>query len=60
MTLETTPIQDVVIINPTVFEDSRGYFMEAYNHNTLANQGITTRFVQDNQSFSKRCCYYFK
>ncbi len=54
MTIETTPIQDLVIINPTVFEDTRGYFFEAYNQNTLASQGITINFVQDNQSFSKR------
>jgi dTDP-4-dehydrorhamnose 3,5-epimerase len=54
MTIETTPIQDLVIINPTVFEDTRGYFFEAYNQNTLAAEGINIHFVQDNQSFSKR------
>jgi dTDP-4-dehydrorhamnose 3,5-epimerase len=54
MTIENTPIQDLLIINPTVFEDARGYFFEAYNQNTLAAQGITINFVQDNQSFSKR------
>jgi dTDP-4-dehydrorhamnose 3,5-epimerase len=54
MTIETTPIQDLVIINPTVFEDARGYFFEAYNQNSLAAEGINIHFVQDNQSFSKR------
>ncbi len=54
MTIETTPIQDLLIINPTVFEDTRGYFFEAYNQNTLTAQGINIHFVQDNQSFSKR------
>jgi dTDP-4-dehydrorhamnose 3,5-epimerase len=54
MTIETTPIQDLVVINPTVFEDVRGYFFEAYNQNTLAAQGVNISFVQDNQSFSKR------
>ncbi len=54
MTIETTPIQDSLIINPTVFEDTRGYFFEAYNQNSLAVQGIHINFVQDNQSFSKR------
>ncbi len=54
MTIETTPIQDLLIINPTVFEDTRGYFFEAYNQNTLTAQGININFVQDNQSFSKR------
>ena len=54
MTIETTPIQDLVIINPTVFEDARGYFFEAYNQNALVAEGIHINFVQDNQSFSKR------
>jgi len=54
MTIETTPIQDLVIINPTVFEDARGYFFEAYNQNALAAEGVNIQFVQDNQSFSKR------
>ncbi len=54
MELQYTTIQDLLIINPTVFEDTRGYFFEAYNQNTLAAQGITINFVQDNQSFSKR------
>ena len=54
MTIETTPIKDLVIINPTVFEDTRGYFFEAYNQNALAGLGVTINFVQDNQSFSKR------
>ena len=54
MTIETTPIQDLVIINPTVFEDTRGYFFEAYNQNAIAAQGIHINFVQDNQSFSKK------
>jgi dTDP-4-dehydrorhamnose 3,5-epimerase len=54
MTIETTNIQDLVIINPTVFEDARGYFFEAYNQNAIAAEGIQINFVQDNQSFSKR------
>ena len=54
MTIETTPIQDLLIINPTVFEDARGYFFEAYNQEKLAALGVTIDFVQDNQSFSKR------
>jgi dTDP-4-dehydrorhamnose 3,5-epimerase len=54
MAIETTPIQDLVIINPTVFEDARGYFFEAYNQSTLVAEGININFVQDNQSFSKR------
>lgn len=54
MTIEPTPINDLVVLHPTVFEDSRGYFFEAYNQNQLAELGITIDFVQDNQSFSKR------
>jgi dTDP-4-dehydrorhamnose 3,5-epimerase len=54
MNIEQTLIQDLVIINPTVFEDSRGYFFEAYNQAKLQLDGINYQFIQDNQSFSKR------
>ncbi len=54
MNIETTPIQDLVIINPTVFEDERGYFMESFNQQKLQEAGIHIPFVQDNQSFSKQ------
>jgi dTDP-4-dehydrorhamnose 3,5-epimerase len=54
MTIETTPIQDLVIIKPAVFEDDRGYFMESYNQQKLEEAGIHIPFLQDNQSFSKR------
>ncbi len=53
MKIETTPIQDLVIINPTVFEDERGYFMESFNQQRLQESGINIHFIQDNQSFSK-------
>lgn len=54
MKIKTTPIQDLVIINPTVFEDERGYFMESFNQQKLQEAGIHITFVQDNQSFSKQ------
>ena len=54
MTIEQTPIQDLVIINPTVFPDDRGYFFEAYIQAKFHENGITYNFIQDNQSFSKR------
>jgi dTDP-4-dehydrorhamnose 3,5-epimerase len=54
MNIETTPIQDLVIINPSVFEDERGYFMESFNQQKLQEAGIHITFVQDNQSFSKQ------
>ena len=54
MTLEITTIQDLVIINPAIFNDDRGYFFEAYNKRKFSDLGITNNFVQDNQSFSQR------
>ena len=44
----------VFIFEPRVFEDSRGYFFEAYNEQTFSTGGIETRFIQDNQSFSRK------
>ena len=54
MTFEKTPIQDLILITPTVFEDSRGYFFEAYNRARFLENGIGYEFIQDNQSFSSR------
>lgn len=47
-----TGLPGLLVFEPTVFEDSRGYFYEAYNEKAFAQQGITTKFVQDNQSCS--------
>jgi dTDP-4-dehydrorhamnose 3,5-epimerase len=41
-----------VIVEPTIFEDSRGYFFESYNEAQFAKHGIAANFVQDNQSRS--------
>lgn len=54
MTIEKTFIQDLVVIIPRVFEDSRGYFFEAYNQAKFHENGMEYQFIQDNQSFSKR------
>lgn len=54
MTVENTFIKDLVIINCEVFEDSRGYFFEAYNQAKFHEHGIKHQFIQDNQSLSKR------
>jgi len=54
MTIEKTTIQDLLIITPRVFEDSRGFFFEAYNQAKFEENGIIYPFIQDNQSFSKR------
>lgn len=40
------------MITPRVYDDSRGYFFESYREDLLARHGITTQFIQDNQSFS--------
>lgn len=47
-----TDIPEVVIIEPCVFEDSRGFFMETYQAQKFAEAGITFNFVQDNHSRS--------
>jgi len=49
-----TSIADVQLFEPRVFEDSRGLFFESYNERVLAGFGVLGRFVQDNQSFSRR------
>lgn len=49
-----TKIPGVVIIEPKVFEDARGYFCETYNEARYNDAGITARFVQDNESFSMK------
>ena len=47
-----TSINGVLIIQPKVFGDARGYFMETYQVQDFYNAGITKPFVQDNESFS--------
>lgn len=54
ITVETCEIEGLKVITPTVFGDSRGYFMETYNYNDFAEAGISVQFVQDNQSASKK------
>lgn len=47
-----TKIKDVFVIEPAVFGDHRGYFMETYNEQDFVRAGLRYRFVQDNQSSS--------
>lgn len=54
MKFEKTSIKDLVIINPSVHKDDRGYFFEAYNQAKFQENGISFPFLQDNQSFSKK------
>jgi dTDP-4-dehydrorhamnose 3,5-epimerase len=49
-----TPLPGVLLLEPKVFEDARGFFLEGYNELVMAVLGIRERFVQDNQSFSRR------
>lgn len=46
------PIKGLYVIEPSVFGDERGYFMETYNQNDMKEAGLDMVFVQDNQSMS--------
>jgi dTDP-4-dehydrorhamnose 3,5-epimerase len=54
MKFTETKIPGVILIDPTVFEDARGYFYESYNAALFEQHGINAVFVQDNQSQSTR------
>lgn len=54
MTFNKTEIDGVYIIEPKVFGDSRGFFMETYNENDFKKNGLDYVFVQDNQSKSHK------
>lgn len=49
-----TPIEGLVVIEPSVFGDDRGYFMETYNAETFKKHGLDMQFIQDNESRSHR------
>lgn len=49
-----TGIEGLVVVEPSVYGDERGYFMETYNERDFDNAGQIMRFVQDNQSCSKK------
>jgi dTDP-4-dehydrorhamnose 3,5-epimerase len=49
-----TALPEVLLIEPRVFGDTRGFFFESYNRRALAAAGIPDEFVQDNHSRSKR------
>jgi dTDP-4-dehydrorhamnose 3,5-epimerase len=49
-----TPLNDVVVLEPKVFGDARGFFFEAYNEARFHQLGLPARFVQDNQSGSRK------
>ena len=43
-----TKIKDVVVFEPRIFTDDRGYFFETYNEKLFNDNGIAAKFVQDN------------
>ena len=47
-----TELPGLIIIEPSVYKDSRGYFFESYNENNFKAKGVDIKFVQDNQSKS--------
>jgi len=49
-----TSLPDMYILEPRVFGDDRGFFLESYNERVMAEVGVTARFVQDNHSCSQR------
>ena len=53
MKVTPTTIPDVLLVEPRVFEDDRGFFFESWNARTLAAAGIDAAFVQDNHSRSR-------
>ena len=54
MQIITTPIPDVLVLEPRVFGDARGFFFESWNQREFARLGLPTHFVQDNHSKSAR------
>ena len=52
MKIYKTDIEGVVVIEPSVFEDERGYFFESYNQAKMEEAGLNYTFIQDNQSKS--------
>jgi len=52
MPFTKTHIPGLLIFEPRVFEDARGYFFESYNANTFSAEGVDIKFVQDNQARS--------
>jgi len=54
MKVTTMAIEGLLILEPRIFPDDRGYFYESYNQNKFKEIGIDATFVQDNQSFSQK------
>ena len=52
MSFQKTEIEGMIIFQPSIFKDSRGYFFESYNEREFTNNGVSVNFIQDNQSLS--------
>lgn len=54
MTFISTPIPDLIVFEPKIWRDERGYFFESYNQRAWEEAGVRAHFVQDNQARSTR------
>ena len=54
MEIIKTPLEGLLVINPRVFGDDRGYFFESWSKQSFAKVGLDLDFVQDNQSLSSK------
>ena len=54
MKIIDTSLSGVIVLEPRVFRDERGFFLESFNEKTMAELGVPARFVQDNHSYSTR------
>jgi len=54
MQIKPTPLEGMLILEPRIFEDERGYFMETHHNQRFQSADIDCTFVQDNLSFSKK------
>jgi len=54
MKITTTSLPGVLLLEPRVFRDARGFFLESFSEKAMASAGILANFVQDNHSYSVR------
>lgn len=54
MKIVETGLEGLLVLEPTVYGDDRGYFFESYNASTLSKKGININFIQDNEALSAK------
>lgn len=54
MNITQTPIKDLLVLEPKIWKDGRGYFFESFSQKFFDEAGLNVNFVQDNQSFSQK------